>query len=123
MESYELGAVQSRFAEIIWEHAPISSPELVKLCGEELGWKKSTTYTVLKKLCEKGLFMNEDGVVSALISKDEFNSRRSRFFVEETFSGSLPAFFASFISGKPISDEEAEEIRRMIDSFSKGAGA
>lgn len=123
MDNTDLGAVQQRFAEIIWEHAPIASPELVKLCGEKLGWKKSTTYTVLKKLCEKGIFKNEGGVVSALVTKEEYNSRRSLSFVEETFSGSLPAFVAAFMNGKPISDEEADEIKRMIDSFREGGKA
>ena len=121
MEGYELGAVQARFADIIWENAPISSPELVHICEQRLNWKKSTTYTVLKKLCDKGLFRNEGGVVCALVSKEEYNSLRSASFVEETFSGSLPAFIAAFISNKAISPEEADEIRRMIDSFKGGA--
>ena len=120
MEDRELGTVQAHFADIIWENAPISSPELVRICEEKLRWKKSTTYTVLKKLCDKGLFKNERGVVSALVSKDEYNSMKSLSFVEETFSGSLPKFVASFISGRPISDAEAEEIKRMIDAFAKG---
>ncbi len=123
MESSDLGAVQQRFADIIWERAPIASPELVRLCGEKLNWKKSTTYTVLKKLCEKGLFKNEGGVVSALVTKEEYNSRRSLSFVEETFSGSLPAFVAAFMNGKPITDDEADEIKRMIDSFREGGKA
>lgn len=123
MDNTDLGAVQQRFAEIIWEHAPIASPELVKLCGEKLGWKKSTTYTVLKKLCEKGLFKNDGGLVRALVTKEEYNSRRSLNFVDETFSGSLPAFIAAFMNGKPISDEEANEIQHMIDSARKGRRA
>ena len=120
MEEFELGAVQARFAAIIWGNAPLSSPELVRICERELNWKKSTTYTVLKKLCDKGLFKNEKGVVSALVSRDEYNSMKSACFVDETFSGSLPAFIAAFISNKAISPDEADEIQRMIDAFRRG---
>ena len=123
MEDLELGAIQSRFADIIWENAPVASSELVRLCALELGWKKSTTYTVLKKLCEKGLFKNENGVVLTAISREDYMSRRSQSFVENSFSGSLPAFIAAFMNGKPISDEEADEIRHMIDSARKGERA
>lgn len=122
MEELELGAVQLRFADIIWSRAPIASPELVKICGEELEWKKSTTYTVLKKLCDRGLFINDNGVVKVKVGKEEFLSRRSQSFVEHTFSGSLPAFVAAFISGKELTEAEAEQIQHMIDSFRKGEG-
>lgn len=88
----EIGEVQMKFAELIWDREPISSGELVKLCADEFGWKKSTTYTVLKKLCEKEIFQNVDGIVTSLISKEEFYTRKSEQFVEETFGGSLPAF-------------------------------
>ena len=120
MSDLELGEVQSAFADIIWAHEPIGSGELVKLCEKELHWKKPTTYTVLRKLCEKGLFRNEDGVVSAVISKEEFNASKSEKFVNETYAGSLPAFMAAFISHKPISRDEADEIRRMIDAYREG---
>lgn len=119
MATFELGAVQARFAELVWTHEPISSGELVKLCEKELNWKKPTTYTVLRKLCEKGLFQNNDGLVTALVSREEFYSAKSSQFVEEIFSGSLPAFVAAFISRKSLSAAEAEEIRRMIDAFKK----
>lgn len=114
---YELGEVQKQFAEIIWEKEPIGSGELVKICDKEFGWKKSTTYTVLKKLCEKGIFQNVDGVVSSVISKAEFYAAASGQFVEETFGGSLPAFIAAFTSGRKLTEKEAEEIQKMIDEF------
>ncbi len=114
---FELGAVQERFADIIWANEPVASGELVKICERELHWKKPTTYTVLRKLCEKGLFQNENGVVISLISKEEFYSARSRQIIEESYAGSLPAFVAAFISGKKLTPTEAEEIQRMIDVF------
>lgn len=117
MEEIRLGAVEKRFADIIWQNEPLSSGELVKLCEKELAWKKSTTYTVLKKLCEKGIFQNEKGVVTSLISKQELNSRQSEQFVEENFKGSLPAFIAAFTKRKEISQKDMNEIRKMLDSF------
>ena len=114
---YELGEVQRQFAEIVWEKEPIGSGELVKICDREFGWKKSTTYTVLKKLCEKGLFQNVGGVVSSIVSRTEFYAVTSEQFVEETFGGSLPAFIAAFTSGKKLTKEEVDEIQKMIDEF------
>lgn len=117
MEEYRLGAVESRFADLIWANAPISSPELVQLCQKELNWKKSTTYTVLKKLCSRGIFENHDAVVTALVSREEFYARQSEQFVEESFDGSLPAFLAAFTRRKALSVREIAEIRAMIDSI------
>ena len=117
MAVIELGEVQARFADIIWEHEPVSSGDLVKICREQLNWKKPTTYTVLRKLCEKGLFVNNDGVVTSLISRDDLYAAKSEQFVEETFHGSLPAFIAAFTSHKKLSPKEADEIQRMIDRF------
>ena len=94
MSNLELGEVQTRFAEIVWKHEPIASGDLVKICEKELYWKKSTTYTVLRKLCEKGVLQNENGIVSSLLSREDFFSVKSQKFVEETFEGSLPAFIA-----------------------------
>lgn len=111
----KLGIVETQFAELIWAREPIASGELVKLCEKELNWKKSTTYTVLKKLCERGIFQNKDGVVTSLVTRDEFNAVQSEKFVEDTFEGSLPAFLAAFTSRKQLSKEEVEEIRRLID--------
>ena len=108
------------FADIVWESEPISSGELVKICQKKLGWKKPTTYTVLRKLCEKGLLKNENGVVTSLISKKDFYSDRSQQIVEESFSGSLPAFVAAFVSKKSLTSEEAEEIQNLINAFREG---
>ena len=120
MLDIELGEVQAAFADIIWAHEPVGSGELVKICEKELGWKKPTTYTVLRKLCEKGLFKNEGGLVTALVSRERFNAIKSARFVEDTFDGSLPAFLAAFMSGRKISAEEAAEIRKMIDEYKEG---
>ena len=120
MEDFRLGVVETRFAELIWIHEPLTSGELVKLCAKELEWKKSTTYTVLKKLCDRGIFQNQDGLVTSVLSQKEFQSRQSRRFVEDTFSGSLPAFIAAFAEGGELSDQELLEIRRMIDSYGGG---
>ena len=121
MTDYHLGEVEMRFAELIWANEPLGSGELVKLCVEALGWKKSTTYTVLKKLCDKGFFRNEGGTVSSLISEKEMRSRDSREFVENSFGGSLPAFLAAFASGRKLSEEEVADIRRLIDGYGKEA--
>ncbi len=115
MEELRLGVVETHFAEIIWANEPLSSGELVKLCAKELDWKKSTTYTVLKKLCERGLFQNQEGMVSSLISKNEFQAMQSEQFVEETFDGSLPQFLTAFASRKKLSDKEIAEIQRIIE--------
>ena len=115
MVELKLGAVESRFADIIWNNEPLSSGELVKICEKELTWKKSTTYTVLKKLCERGIFQNEKGSVTSLVSKEELNSRQSEQFVEENFKGSLPAFIAAFTKRKALSEKDLKEIRKMLE--------
>ena len=120
MTEIELGEVQAKFADIVWAQAPIGSGELVRICEKELNWKKPTTYTVLRKLCEKGLFKNENGIVSPLISRSEFYAKRSERFVEESFSGSLPAFIAAFTSQKKLSQKELEEIQALIDAYREG---
>lgn len=117
MEEMKLGVIEARFADLIWEGEPLSSGELVKLCEKELNWKKSTTYTVLKKLCERGIFLNEKGKVTSRISKQDFYALQSEKFVEDTFEGSLPAFIAAFTKRKRLSEEEVAAIRRMIDSY------
>lgn len=117
MEERKLGPVELRFAELIWENAPISSGELVKLCARELEWKKSTTYTVLKKLCEQGLFQNQGGTVTVLVSRQDYQARQSKQFVADTFSGSLPAFLAAFAQGAPLSQKDIADIRSLIDRF------
>ena len=120
MKDIELGAVQERFADIVWANEPLGSGELVKLCEKELGWKKPTTYTVLRKLCEKGLLKNEEGVVTSLMSREEFYSAKSEQIIEDSYEGSLPAFIAAFTSRKKLSNAEVDEIQKMIDEFRKG---
>ena len=120
MVEYKLGVVESRFADIVWTHEPMSTGELVKLCEAELNWKRTTTYTVLKKLGEKGIFRLQNGIVTSLISREDYYAAQSEKFVSETFDGSLPAFFAAFTKRKSVSRKELEEIRRMIDSFEEG---
>ncbi len=115
MSELRMGAIESRFADMIWQKEPIPSPELVRLAAQELNWKKSTTYTVLKRLCERGIFRNQDGIVTSLISKQDFYAAQSEKFVEETFSGSLPAFLAAFTTRKKLSDAEINELQELID--------
>ena len=120
MEDIRLGLVESKFAGLIWANEPLHSRELVKLCESELNWKKPTTYTVLRKLCERGLFRNENGMVSSVISKEEFYAMQSEKFVEDTFEGSLPAFLAAFTTRTALSPAEIAEIRRLIDGCGEG---
>ena len=115
MKRYKLAESEERFAELIWQNEPIGSGDLVKLSEKEMNWKKSTTYTVLKKLCEKGIFKNENAVVTSLISRDEYYAKQSIWFVDDTFGGSLPKFLTAFISGKRLSRQQAEELKRLID--------
>jgi len=103
-----------RFCEILWEHQPVRSSELAHLCAEKLGWKKSTTYTVIKRLTERGVVQTEDAVVTALVSRDQVQRAESRAFVERNFSGSLPGFLNAFVGGRGLSAAEADELRRMI---------
>ena len=115
MKDMKLGAIETRFAEIIWMNEPLTTNQLIKLCAEELEWKRTTTYTVLKKLCDKGIFRTENSLVTAVISKQEFEGMQSEQFVEETFKGSLPAFLTAFNSRKKLSDADIDEIQKLID--------
>lgn len=115
MAEIQLGAVEARFADMIWEREPVTTAELVKLAAERLTWKRTTTHTVLHRLCEKGLFQNDGGVVTSLLSRQEFYARHSKKYVDETFAGSLPAFLAAFTSEKKLTAEEITEIRALID--------
>lgn len=115
MGDYKLAEAEEKFAQIIWENEPVSSTELVKICEKEMNWKKSTTYTVLKKLCAKGIFQNEDAVVSAKLSREEFYGIQSRKYVEDVFAGSLPRFLTAFCGGKKLSQAEVEEMRKFIE--------
>lgn len=117
METPKIFDSELRLCEILWEHQPVKSSELARLCAERLGWKKSTTYTVIKRLTERGVVKTENAVVTALVSRDEVQRAESRAFVERNFSGSLPGFLTAFVGGNGLSAEEAEELRRMIAAF------
>ena len=117
MAEYKLGEVESIFADIIWNNEPLSSRRLAQLAEERLNWKRTTTYTILKRLCDRELFQNENGKVTSLVSREEFYARRSEQFVEDTFQGSLPAFLAAFGSRKKLSDAEIDELQKVIDSM------
>ncbi len=115
MEYAKLCDSDYRFMCIVWESAPVNSGELVKLCQEKLGWKKSTTYTEIKKLCEKGFIQNDDAVVSVLIPKEKAQKKEAEYFVERTFENSLPSFFAAFLGGKKLSKKEAKALKKLIE--------
>lgn len=117
MNELKMGTAEARFADIIWEKEPIASGELAKLAYDVFGWKKTTSFTVLKRLCERGLFQNQKGIVTAQVSKEEYYARHSATYVEETFGGSLPAFLASFGSNKKLTDGEIEELLKIIESM------
>lgn len=117
MEKYKLGIMETKFAELMWNNEPIVSGDLVKLCEKELSWKKSTTYTMLRRLCERGIFQNKSGVVSSLLSKQEFHALQSEKFIEETFDGSLPHFLAAFATRRKLSENEIDELQRLINQY------
>ena len=117
MADLTMGVIESRFADIIWQNEPLSSTELAKRSEEELKWKKTTSYTVLKRLCDKGIFQNNKGTVTSIISRKEFYSMQSEKFVEETFDGSLPAFLTAFTARKNLTPEEVAHLRRMVEEY------
>lgn len=115
MHEVRLGLMEGRFADIIWENAPLSTREMVRLCEEKLGWKRTTTYTVLKKTCDRGIFKMENKEVTVLISKEKFKSIQTEYIVSDSFQGSLPAFIAAFTARNSLKPEEVAEIRKMIE--------
>ncbi len=115
MAEIQLGVVESRFADMIWKNAPVSSSKIVKLAGEELQWKRTTVHTVLRRLCDKGLFQNNNGMVTSLVSREQFYSMQSEQFVDTAFHGSFPAFLAAFTKNRTLSVSERELIRQLID--------
>lgn len=117
MDTPKIFDSELKFCEILWTHEPVKSSELVRLCADELGWKKSTTYTVIKRLTERGVVHTENAVVTALVNREDMQSAESRAFVERNFSGSLPGFLNAFVGGKGLTAAEADELRRMIDKF------
>lgn len=117
MEIYKLGEMEARFADLIWEHAPIRSGELTKLCEQKFDWKRTTTYTMLKRLCERGMFLNVSGTVNVKMTKDEFLAGQGSSFIEEHFEGSLPLFLTAFSRKNKLSSEDVEKLRQLIDSY------
>ena len=117
MNDLRLGPIESRFADIIWKQEPVKTGDLFRMAEEELGWKRQTSYTILKRLCDKGLFQNEDRIVTSLISRDEFYARQSEQYVNDAFEGSLPAFLAAFGSRQKMSEKEVEELKRIIENM------
>ena len=120
MDTPKVFESEYRFCLILWEHEPVKSSELVNLCKEQLGWKPTTTYTVIKRLSERGVLKNENTVVTTLVSKDEVQAAEINEMVEKTFEGSLPAFVAAFTKHQNISEEEIDAVQKMIDRFRKG---
>ena len=120
METPKIFESEYRFCLILWEHEPVTTTQLVKLCQEELGWKRTTTYTVIKRLCERGVLENENGVVTSLISKDEAQASEIDELVEKKFDGSLPAFLAAFTKRQSLTNQDLDEIQGMIDRIRKG---
>lgn len=114
MNVYTMGEIEARFAGLIWSNEPVATRELVRLAAETLGWKKSTTYTVLRRLAERGLFVNNDGTVTSLVSRSEFSAQQSRHFVKEHFGNSLPEFIAAFTDGRPLRPDEIKALRHLI---------
>lgn len=117
MEQYKLGEMEQRFADLIWENAPIGSGELAKLCERAFSWKRTTTYTMLKRLCDRELFENQNGTVTVLMTREEFQGAQGEQFINETFAGSLPRFLAAFSRRKRLSDREILELKKLIDTY------
>lgn len=119
MEKYKLYDAEYKFANIIWDNEPINSTELVRLCADKLEWKKSTTYTVLKKLCERGILQNSDTIVTALVKREDVQRYESNAVVKKAFDGSLPKFLTAFLGERKITEQEAEELKRIIEEAAK----
>lgn len=117
MEPYKLGEMEEKFAELIWKQEPVSSGELVKLCEEAFDWKKSTTYTMLKRLCERKIFENNGGIVSAKIKREEFHAMQGEELIDKSFGGSLPRFLAAFTRRNKLKTEEVEALQKLIDEY------
>lgn len=120
MEQYKLYDAEFKFVSIIWEEEPLTSRQLVELCNERLGWKKSTTYTVLRKLCERGVLQNEKSIVTSLVKKEETQRYESQSIIEKAFDGSLPQFITAFLGDNKLTAKEAEELKRLIDNHKEG---
>lgn len=123
MELYKLGEMEQKFAELIWTHAPIPSGQLVKLCQEAFNWKRTTTYTMLKRLCLRNLFVNKNGIVQVVMTKGDFQAAQGEQFLNENFDGSLPCFLAAFSRRKKLSRQEIEELQKLIDDYKEDSDA
>lgn len=117
MEKYRLGEMEQKFAELIWQRAPVSTRELTALCGQEFSWKRTTTYTMLKRLCDRGIFANENGIVMARMGREEFFAAQGEQFLEDGFEGSLPRFLAAFSRRRRLSDKEIAQLQKLIDEY------
>ena len=117
MSELRMGAAEAKFADLIWANEPLTSGQLAKLGEGALGWKKTTSFTVLKRLCDRGIFQNRSGTVTSLMSREEFYARHSEAYVDETFGGSLPAFLAAFGTRKKLSDQEIDQLQRLIEQM------
>lgn len=121
MAEYRLAEAEARFADLIWQNEPILSRELVQLAAQELSWKSTTSYTVLRRLCDRGIFQNQNTTVTSLVSREQFYSQKSRQFVEDTFGGSLPGFLSAFIGTGRLNAAQADEIKQLIDNYKEGS--
>jgi len=117
MDKYKLGEMEKRFADMIWENAPVQTRDLINMCAEDFDWKRTTTYTMLKRLCDRGIFINSNGTVKVLIEKEDFLAEKGEEFLDESFEGSLPKFITAFTQRKKISNQEIEEIQKLIDEY------
>lgn len=117
MDKYKLGDMEKRFADMIWENAPVQTRDLINLCAENFDWKRTTTYTMLKRLCDRGIFISTDGTVKVLMEKEDFLAEKGEEFLDESFEGSLPKFITAFTQRKKISDQEIEEIQKLINEY------
>ena len=117
MHPYKLGEMEQKFADLIWENEPLASGELVKLCENAFAWKRTTTYTMLKRLCQRNIFVNENGTVRACMTKEEFQAAQGEAFLKENFDGSLPVFLAAFSRRRKLSSREIDELKKMIEAY------
>lgn len=120
MEQFKLGEMEQRFADMIWQEAPIASGQLAKRCAEAFGWKRTTAYTMLKRLCDREIFANKSGTVTVLMSREEFQAAQGQQFIDENFHGSLPMFLAAFSRRRRLSSREIEQLRQMIEDYDNG---
>jgi predicted transcriptional regulator len=117
MKKYKLGEMEQKFADLIWENAPVSTRDLITLCSEAFTWKRTTTYTMLKRLCDRELFITNNGLVTILLSKEDFLTEKGEEFLEETFDGSLPKFITAFTRRKKLTNKDVQEIQQLIDNY------